>query len=172
MKRTDKFILAVAGAVAAVLAVGLGVYSLRQIMSPPDPVGALEPAPTQKPLAAAFAPSLYCAFDDITRSSIIVAFDFAVAFQKDGSPRFGERYIGSVGATQTFAADHSPTWPFAHDEDGTPTITSPDGATRIMLYGLKLATPGVLLIEAGLRSNTFRNLDGQCRQANFGASGR
>jgi hypothetical protein len=34
----------------------------------------------------------------------------------------------------------------------TTTITSPDGATRIVLYGLKLDTGGILLIEAGIRS--------------------
>lgn len=53
------------------------------------------------------------------------------------------------------------------DVDGTPTITSPDGATRILLYGLKLGTDGVLLIEAGIRSNAYRNLGGECRQTNL-----
>ena len=35
------------------------------------------------------------------------------------------------------------------DGDGKPTITSSDGATRIVLYGLKLGVAGVLPVEAG-----------------------
>ncbi len=172
MTRHGKLILLLGGAAIAVAAAIILTHAGRQIWSSPTEDAAPSQQVSVKVPASVFVPSLYCAFDDITRSSIVVAFDFAVSFGKGGSPRFDERYIGTQGTTQTFSADHSPTWPFAHDEDGTPTITSPDGATRIMLYGLKLATPGVLLIEAGLRSNTFRNLDGQCRQANFDASDR
>jgi hypothetical protein len=165
-QQKPRLLLPALGAVGILAGLGIAAYVLQAPALHSPNAAPVVPA-HQKPSASAFVPSIYCAFDNITRSAIVVAFDFAVAFEKDGKPRFDERYVGIPGDTQTFGADHSPTWPFAHDEDGTPKITSPDGATVILLYGLKLGTPGVLLIEAGLRSNDYRNLDGQCRQANL-----
>ena len=51
------------------------------------------------------------------------------------------------------------------------SFTSSDGATRIVLYGLKLGAAGVFPVEAGIRSNVYRNLGGECRQSNLGGSG-
>ncbi|MEJ0049683.1 MAG: hypothetical protein WDN02_00440 [Methylovirgula sp.] len=165
---SKRLIVPLVGAAAAVLII-LAVHSVRQFFSSaPEAAAALQEVPAKKLPPSLFFPSLYCAFNDFTHQSIVVAFDFADAFPKGAPPRFDERYEGTRDGTQRFAADQSPTWPYAHDDDGTPTITSPDGATRIVLYGLKLDTGGILLIEAGIRSNDFRNLDGQCRQANFG----
>jgi hypothetical protein len=136
-----------------------------------SPERTLQAAPASKIPASVLSPSLYCAFNDLQYERIVVAFSFAVTRSKDAPPSFKERAEGTHEGTRTFDANQSPTWPFAHDEDGTPMITSPDGATRILLYGLKLDTPGVIIDEAGLRSNYYRNLQGQCQQANFGGSG-
>jgi len=125
-------------------------------------------APPPKISASLVAPSLYCEFYDISNTIVVVGFDFVVAFPANASPRFSERYEGTQEGTRTFDSDHRPSWSYALDDDGNRMITSPDGATRIMLYGLKPNTGGTLAVEAGLRSNDFRNLDGQCRQANFG----
>ena len=158
-------IFALAGIAAAVLSVIVMVHSVRRLSSPPREVAASPQAPAKN-----LSPSLYCVFYDILHNGIVVGFDFAVALPKGASPRFDEKAEGTRDGTQTtFDADQRPTWAYAYD-DGTPTITSPDGATRILLYGLKPEIGGVLFIEAGLRSNNYRNLDGQCRQANFGGT--
>jgi hypothetical protein len=99
---------------------------------------------------------------------IVVGFDFSVSFDDKGIPRFDERAEGRGGEAPTnFDAASLPVWNFGRDEDGTPTITSPDGATIIVLYGLKLNTAEAVLFEAGVRSNEYRNLGGQCRQVNL-----
>jgi len=162
-------ILVSAGIAVAVLVVTLVVHSVRLLSWPPPEVAA---SPQEALPAKNFSPSLYCVFYDYLHEGIVVGFDFAVALPKGAPPRFDERAEATRDGThRMFDADNLPTWPYAYDDDGTPTITSPDGATRIVLYGLKLDTGGVLFIEAGLRSNDYRNLDGQCRQANFGGSG-
>jgi hypothetical protein len=162
-------IFLLAAGVAAVLAIIVIVPSTRRGSSP-QLVQADRPQTIseRKPSPLLVSPSLYCAFNDFGHERIVVAFAFTVALQKSAQPRFEERYQGSNDGTRTFDIGHRPAWPFAHDDDGTPVITSPDGATRIVLYGLKLDTGGVFLIEAGLRSNDYRNLDGECQQANFG----
>ncbi|HVZ05405.1 hypothetical protein [Hyphomicrobium sp.] len=125
-------------------------------------------APQQERAANMEAPSLSCLFYDFTHSRLIVGFDFAVASSKDASLRFHERAEAHDGKQTTFDADHSPVWAYSRDDDGTPTITSPDGATRIVLYGLKPEAVGTVFIEAGVRSNEYKNLGGQCRQVNLG----
>ena len=60
----------------------------------------------------------------------------------------------------------SPTWTYAID-DGTPTIVAANAETRIVLYGLRPDASGIAWIEAGVRSNRYRNLEGKCRQAYF-----
>jgi hypothetical protein len=127
-------------------------------------------APSPRASASLFIPSLYCEFYDLSNTIVVVGFDFIVAFPANAPPHFSERYEGTQEGTRTFDPDHRPSWSYALDDDGNQMITSPDGATRIMLYGLKPNTGGTLAVEAGLRSDDFRNLDGQCRQANFGGT--
>jgi hypothetical protein len=74
------------------------------------------------------------------------------------------------GTRKYFTANDRPAWTYGLDGDGKPTITSSDGATRIVLYGLKLGTAGVVPVEAGIRSNVYRDLGGECRQTNLGAA--
>lgn len=154
--------IAVLGAGAAgVLAAFFLAYKPLSRPSPPPPQASAE-----KPV-----PTLNCVFYDFTRASIVVGFDFAATLSNGELPRFEERAEASRDGRQTtFDAGQRPIWPYAHDDDGKPTITSPNGDTRIVLYGLKLDTAGAFFIEAGLRSNEYRNLNGQCQQANFGGA--
>ncbi len=76
------------------------------------------------------------------------------------------------GTRTNFDGDDRPAWTDGLDGDGKPTIISADGATRIVLYGLKLGVAGVLPVEAGIRSNEYRNLGGECRQTNLGGNDR
>lgn len=114
-------------------------------------------------------PSLNCAFHSYTNSELVAGFDFGATFP-DGAPRFEERARGVLGKGRTnHETDDRPVWTFAYIDE-LPTITSPDETTRIVLYGLKLGTAGTHYIEAGVRSNEFRNLGGTCRQVNFAAA--
>jgi hypothetical protein len=113
--------------------------------------------------------SLDCAFHDFMRTHAVVSFYFDVALAKGHPPQFLERtMLLADGTRKNFKGSSRPEWSYALDEDGKPTITSPDTATRIVLYGLKLGTPGVFSLEAGVRSNEYRNLGGECRQTNLG----
>ena len=80
--------------------------------------------------------------------------------------RLCEEERGHAGAIQ--CPYHA--WTYGLDGDGKPMLTSSDGATRIVLYGLKLGAAGVFPVEAGIRSNVYRNLGGECRQSNLGGS--
>lgn len=125
-------------------------------------------APQTPAVSRKAAATLNCVFYDLTQASIVVAFDFVATRAKSQPPRFNQRAQASRdGMQKTFNGDEQPVWTYALDEDGKPKITSPDGETRIILYGLKLDTGGEFFIEAGLRSNYYRNLQGQCHQANF-----
>ncbi len=156
------WVLLTAISVAVLLMLALGAYVIRR----PSPT--LTTTPTTEKLE----PSLNCAFYDFMHAHIIVGFDFAVALAKGAPPRFEERAEGTgEGPKATFDSDHRPIWTYDNDEDGTPMITSPDGATRIVLYGIKLDTGGVVFSEAGVRSNEYRNLGGECRQVNLGGAG-
>lgn len=157
-------IVSLAGAAVAILMLLLVVYEIRKPTPPPTAAVAATPDNLE--------PSLNCAFYDFMHTRIVAGFDFAVDFPKGKSPRFELRVEGSGNSTPTtFEAGQRPIWTYGRD-DGTPTITSPDSATRIVLYGLKPEADGVLFIEAGIRSNEYRNLGGQCRQVNFGGGGR
>lgn len=125
-------------------------------------------APKTAPSQQDVGPSLNCAFYDFTNSRLIIGFDFAVVFPAGSPPRFEERAegTGTSETHKTFEPGERPIWTYGTDDE-TPVITSPDGATRIVLYGLKLETDGVFFIEAGVRSNEYRNLGGQCRQINL-----
>lgn len=153
------FPLAIGGVAIAVAAT---YFAYRPAEAPPD----------TRPVAVSKQPAVNCVFYDFTHASIVVAFNFAVTQSKDAGLRFDQISLASRdGTRQTFDAPDRPIWSYARDEDGAPTIASPDGATRIVLYGLKPDTPGEFFIETGLRSNTYRNLDGKCHQANFAGSG-
>jgi len=153
--------LLIAGVAVAALSITLWLGTRAPAPAPPETKSAEEVAP----------PSLNCVFYDFTRASVVVAFDFAVTLADGKPPRFAQRSISARDGTQTvFDAGERPDWPYAPDEEGTPVITSPDGAIRIVLYGLKIGTGGVFFIEAGLRSNEYRNLQGQCRQTNLGGA--
>jgi hypothetical protein len=117
-------------------------------------------------------PSLDCAFRPFMHTSAGVYFYFDVAFANDKAPRFYQRaLVAADGSRTAYQGDDRPLWTYSHDTDGKPVITSPDAATRIVLYGLKLGAPGDIAVEAGIRSNTYRNLGGECRQTNLDGDG-
>jgi hypothetical protein len=160
-------VLMAAGILAVVLMSFVAVHLAGQ---PSAPLKEAAEVP-QEPSEESLPPSLDCAFHNFTRTAAVVSYYFDVALPKGEQPRFFERAIVSADGTRTnFAGDHRPTWTYSLDGDGKPTITSSDGATRIVLYGLKLGVAGVLNVEAGIRSNVYRNLGGECRQTNLGGS--
>jgi hypothetical protein len=160
-------ILMVAGIAAAVLVGFVAVRWAGQPSAPPQEAAAAPQEPTEESLP----PSLDCAFHNFTRTAAVVSFYFDVELPKGEQPLFYERAILLADGTRTnFAGNDRPVWTYSLDGDGKPTITSPDRAARIVLYGLKLGTAGVLPVEAGIRSNVYRNLGGECRQTNLGGS--
>ncbi|WP_195930353.1 hypothetical protein [Hyphomicrobium album] len=157
--------LMLAGIAAVVLAGFVAVHLAGQPSAPPQEAAEAAQAPSEESLP----PSLDCAFHNFTRTSAVVSFYFDVALPKGETPRFYERAILLADGTRSnFAGDDRPAWTYGLDADGKPTITSPDGAVRIVLYGLKLGVAGILPLEAGIRSNVYRNLGGECRQTNLG----
>jgi hypothetical protein len=101
-----------------------------------------------------------------------VFFYFDVEVPKGEPPRFFQRaFVSADGVRQNYEHAERPAWTYALDGDGRPMITSADGATHIVLYDLKLGASGSLPVEAGIRSNVFRNLGGQCRQTNLDGKG-
>jgi|RhiMetdeSRZDD1v2_1073273.scaffolds.fasta_scaffold736045_2 hypothetical protein len=160
-------ILVGAGIAAAVLVGFVAVHWAGQPSAP-----STEAAAPQAPSQDSLPPSLDCAFHNFTRTAAVVSFYFDVALPKGAQPRFYERAILLAdGTRQDFAGNDRPAWTYGLDADGKPQITSPDAATRIVLYGLKLGTAGILSIEAGIRSNVYRNLGGECRQTNLAGGG-
>jgi hypothetical protein len=156
-----------AGILAVVLMSFVAVHLAGQPTAPPKEAAEVSPELTEESLP----PSLDCAFHNFTRTAAVVSFYFDVALPKGEQPRFYERAIVLADGTRTnFAGDHRPTWTYSLDGDGKPTITSSDGATRIVLYGLKLGVAGTFPVEAGIRGNVYRNLGGECRQTNLGGS--
>jgi hypothetical protein len=126
----------------------------------------------QAPAGLILRPSLDCAFHDFMRKSAVVSFYFDVDVKKDQRPHFLERaVVAADGTRRNFVGHDRPRWIYALNDDENPTLTSSDGATHILLYGLRLGSPGVLLLEAGIRSNAYRNLGGECRQTNLVVSG-
>lgn len=157
-------ILILAGIATAVLVCTAAVHLYGQLSAPLKEVAEVPREPAEQSLP----PSLDCAFQDFTRTRAIVSFYFDVVLAKGEEPRFYERAIISADGKRTnFAGNGRPVWRYALDADGKPTITSQDGATRIVLYGLKLGAAGVFSLEAGVRSNEYRNLGGECRQTNL-----
>jgi len=157
-------VLAAAGVTAILSATGAAFYLARNGAEPSQETG---PAPARPSIPP--RPSLDCAFHDMMRRGAVVSFYFDVVVTKDAAPQFYERaVVASDGSRTSFAGDERPVWRYALDEDGAPRITSPDGATQMVLYGLRLGSSGVLPVEAGIRSNQYRNLGGECRQSHLG----
>jgi hypothetical protein len=159
-------ILTLAGITSAVVAslAAILMFFPGGSSTPPKQVVRKEPSTEN------LSPSLDCAFHDFTRGRVVVSFYFDVALPKDQKPQFHERAIVAADGTRTaFEGDERRAWTYGVDEDGKQVITSPDGATRVVLYGLKLGASGISTIEAGVRSNEYRNLGGECRQTNLRA---
>ena len=156
-------ILVLAGiAVAGLVVVAVVHFAGDQAPPPQNDVATVEPPVADLP------PSLDCAFHDMMRTHAVVSFYFDVDVVKDQTPRFFERAIVARDGTRTnFEGDGRPVWTYGFNEDRKPMITSSDGATRILLYGLKLGAAGILPVEAGIRSNVYGNLGGECRQTNL-----
>ena len=150
---------------AAIVAGGAALYLAGEAEVPSG-----EPRPLVAQPSRA-RPSLDCAFHDFMRRGTVVSYYFDVDASESEPPRFYERAIVASDGTRTnFRGDERPAWRYERNSDGEQTITAPDGATRIVLYGLKLDAPGVLPVEAGIRSNEYRNLGGECRQSGLGGS--
>ncbi|MEI9902443.1 MAG: hypothetical protein WDN31_22810 [Hyphomicrobium sp.] len=165
---TQSGILILVSVAAAVLVGFVAVHYAGQPIAPSKEAAEVPQELSDEGLAP---PSLDCAFHNFTRTAAVVSFYFDVAILKGEAPRFFERAIVSADGKRTnFTGNDRPAWTYGLDDDGKPTITSHDGATRIVLYGLKLGTPGVLSVEAGIRSNEYRNLGGECRQTSLGGS--
>lgn len=115
-------------------------------------------------------PTLYCDFYNFMHNSTVVSFYFSFDLTDPVVPKVSELFVVEPDGTKTdFASDGDaalPQWSYRMTDEA-PTITSPDSATNIVLYGLKPTKSGTFWVEAGLRSNDYRNLDGKCRQANF-----
>lgn len=120
--------------------------------------------------AAPPKPALYCEFYNLMHSATVVSFYFTVDMTERAAPGVRELFVVEPDGTKTDFADHDetspPRWAYQPAEEA-PTITSPDAATKIVLYGFKPTQGGTFWFEAGLRSNDYRNLEGKCRQANF-----
>ena len=161
-------------AAAAVAVAGLAIaYLALGPVTPPSAQPKAIAVASREPSVESLPPSLDCAFNAFMHASTAVSFYFDVAMTDGAPPRFYERaFVAADGVRHAFEGEDRPSWTYGLDEDGQPTITSSDGATRIVLYGLKLGSPGILPVEAGMRSNDFRNLGGHCRQTNLGATAK
>ncbi len=123
---------------------------------------------SRQPPVESLPPSLDCGFNAFMHSTTSISLYFDVVLSETGSPRFYQRaFVPADGVRQVYEGNDRPAWVYSLDSDGQPTISSPDGATQIVVYGLKLGAPGILEVEAGVRSNVFRNLGGKCRQTNL-----
>lgn len=137
--------------------------------SEPPPVPSKQAAETSRqPPVESLPPSLDCGFNAFMHNTTAVYFYFDVAVSEGETPRFYERaFVSADGNRQAYQGNDRPVWVFSLDADSYPTIASPDGVTRIVLYGLKLGAPGIREVEAGVRSIALRNLGGKCRQTNL-----
>lgn len=158
-------VILTAGGVATAALAGLVVF---QVLEPRSKPAKAQTESTQTEPEEKLPPSIDCAFRPFMHTSAGVYFYFDVAVSKGEAPRFYQRALVSADGSRTsFAGNDRPVWTYSLDGDGKQVITSPDAATRIVLYGMKLGTPGILNIEAGIRSNVYRNLGGECRQTNL-----
>ncbi len=150
-------------ALGAAGAIGLGVWTRERPPATRQPQAAAQDKPAKEP-------TLYCNFYNFMHNAMVVSFYFVVNVADASQSRFSEIFVENADGVRTIYGDAGeplPVWAYVLDE-GTPTITSPDGETKIILYGLKPKSPGVLWGEAGVRSNDYKNLGGRCRQAFLG----
>lgn len=169
MGSTTRRLLVIAGLIALVLvATAAFVVSRRTRPNPQAAEVTVDQGEAQN--APPIAPTLYCDFYDVMHNATVVSFYFFVDLANRTTPNVFERFVVEPDGTKTDfgTADGAslPQWSYSLD-DGTPTIISTSTATVIVLYGLKPRTHGTFWVEAGLRSNDYRNLEGKCRQANF-----
>ncbi|WP_072373185.1 hypothetical protein [Hyphomicrobium sp. NDB2Meth4] len=168
---SGRSILLILVGIAVVGLAGLGAMHIVSPAATPPLIEEVHEA--EMPEEHTLAPSLDCAFHDMMRTHAVVSYYFDVTVSENEAPRFYERAIVAENGTRTnFAGDDRPAWSYSLDDDGKPMITSPDGGERIVLYGLKLGTAGIWPVEAGIRSNHYRNLGGECRQTNLAAAPR
>ncbi|MDQ8698893.1 hypothetical protein [Hyphomicrobium sp. LHD-15] len=157
-------ILIMSGIATAIL---IGFVTL-QLFEPPSVPSKQAAEKSRQPPVEGLPPSLDCGFNAFMHSTTAIFFYFDVAVSEGETPRFYERaFVSADGARQAYEGGDRPVWVYSLDADSQPTIASPDGATHIVLYGLKLGVPGISEVEAGVRSNVFRNLGGKCRQTNL-----
>lgn len=162
--RASQSLILIAAAAAAAILVAFTILQPAGPSAPPEEAAtASEPQTEERS-----PPSLDCAFRSFLHTGAGVYFYFDAAQSKGKPPRFFERtFVSADGSRKTYSGDQRPAWTYGFDGDRKQVITSPDAATRIVLYGLKLGAPGVMSIEAGIRSNVYRNLGGECRQTNL-----
>ena len=164
---TGRSVSLILACIAAAALAGLGAMHFAGAPSTPA-VEEVHEADT--PIEDSLTPSLDCAFHDMMRTHAVVSYYFDVVVTGEKEARFFERAIVAENGTRTnFSGDDRPAWTYGLDGDGKPMITSPDGNERIVLYGLKLGAAGIWPVEAGIRSNRYRNLGGECRQTNLAA---
>lgn len=164
-RATGRTAILIAGGIAAVALVGfMALPGSHQLPVPPKKTAEKR----LQPPVDSLPPSLDCAFNAFMHSSTAINFYFDVTMPEGAPPLFLERaFVAADGDRQVYEDNDRPVWTYGRDGDNQPTITSPDGATTIVLYGLKLGLSGVGKVEAGVRSSVFRNLGGQCRQTNL-----
>lgn len=129
-----------------------------------NPVPPPRPAPEAARPVASADPRLYCEFYNFAGRTPKVGFYFDAPREGDYAQIFQREADGE----QTIF-DPRPAWTHVRDGD-PPTLTSPDGAITINLYGdappatrpASAASGG--WFEAGLRSVRYLNLEGQCRR--------
>jgi len=159
-------IATVVAAVAGLSAVFLGDNRTGGSLDAVETAAQLESEPKQD-----LRPSLDCAFRPFNHNSGTAYYYFDVVISEGAAPQFHERaVVFGDGSRRAFEGDQRPLWDYTIDADGNSTITSMDGETRILLYGLKLGLPGIYPVEAGIRSTVLLNLGGECRQTNLMAS--
>ncbi len=148
---------------AGLAALGLAAASLAVLNGNR---GEGEPPQAAAPAAGAAprTPTLYCQFYNFVGRSPKVGFTFAVTGSAE-RPVFAQiNQLEMDGTRAEFGADGSrPVWTF-REAEAPATLTSPDGAIGINLYGYDGPRTGTAWFEAGLRSVQYLNLDGQCRR--------
>ena len=144
VRRSGRSVILMVAGVAAVVLMVVAVHLAGQTSAPAKEAVEV----TQEPTEESLPPSLDCAFHNFTRTAAVVSFYFDVVLAKGEQTRFHERAIVLADGTRTnFGGDGRASWTYSLDGDGKPMITSWDGATRIVLYGLKLGTAGVLPVR-------------------------
>ena len=166
-----KHVLALAG-IAALASALAAVFIVRDGTVTTAPPAAAIPTVSAKVSAKTSTPTLYCEFYNVVGRSPKVGFTFAVGGTSP-TPAYAQvSQMEMDGTRADFEPGPSrPAWGF-DGSDSPATLTSPDGAIVINLYGYDPAKSGGDStkpvggwIEAGLRSIQYLNLDGKCRRS-------